>query len=68
MSKLIRDDCWNCNGYGKVRSNISENGKYTFRKVECDECGGSGNLDYLTGDDCGAVVPAYLIGDHDCDD
>lgn len=68
MSELTQDACWTCNGSGRLRNNASKNGTYTFGKIECSDCGGSGVLDYLTCDDCGAVVPAYLIGDHDCDD
>ncbi len=70
MTELIREDCWSCNGCGKVRKNTSnhEDGTYTFGKIECSECGGGGKLDYLPCSDCGAVVPAYLLDEHNCDD
>ncbi len=70
MTEIIREGCWSCNGYGMVRNNTSDHtaGTYTFEKIECSECGGSGKLDYLTCSDCGAVVPAYLIDEHECDD
>ena len=68
MSDLIHEECWTCDGTGKVRNNKSEDGKYVFAKTQCHECCGSGMLDYLKCKDCGAVVPASCFDDHECSD
>lgn len=68
MSDLTHDICWKCDGSGQLRNNHSEDGSYTFGKIQCDECGGSGQIDYLKCGDCGSVVPAYCFSDHECGD
>lgn len=68
MSDVIHETCWKCDGSGRLRNNRMEGGKYVFGEIGCDECGGSGQLDYLKCDDCYAIVPAYCFTDHECGD
>lgn len=70
MSDLTHDICWKCDGSGQLQNNThdSEAGTYTFGKIQCDECGGRGQIDYLKCDDCSAVVPAHCFIDHECGD
>lgn len=70
MSDLTHDICWSCNGSGKQIDNPMKSGKHVYEDgyPPCDQCGGSGKIDYLKCSDCGAVVPAYCFSDHECDD
>ena len=35
-------DCFKCDSSGKVRNNTSDENGFTFGKVICDECKGTG--------------------------
>lgn len=64
----ITDTCNTCDGAGRLRCNKYDAGKYTFAKVGCHDCNGTGIVEYQTCSECSAVVPVNYFSDHECGD